>query len=142
MLILTSLIGGENLALASLPGFKPLSFGNSSLDAAKTISAGEIKGTLPRSQFLLSVHCVKRAQISHRVFTRDKANFHEPHQWPLTGASVPSAGLAGHGDLWDRVVLDGLFVELPYTVDSRGKQDVSFSLSSWIFQLGKFSGVC
>lgn len=138
MLILTSLIGGENLAPASLPGFKPLSFGNSSLDAAKTILAGEIKGTLPRSQFLLSVHCVKRAQISHRVFTRDKANFHEPHQRPLTGASVPSKGW---GDRGQGTFGTGSCLELPYTVDSRGKQDVSFLLSSWIFQPGKFSGV-
>lgn len=84
MLILISLIRGQSLVLKRArleiaPWMQQTAFR----------PADEIKGTFPCSQFLLSVHCVKRAEISRRVFTRDKANFHKPHQWLLTALGVP-----------------------------------------------------
>lgn len=55
---------------------------------------------------------MKRAEISHRVFTHDKANFHKAHQRLLMalGASVPSATQRMQGGLRDRVLCEKGFL--------------------------------
>lgn len=113
MLILIALIRGQSLASASLSGFKMHSLETAPwMQQTAFWPADEIKGTFPCSQFLLSVHCVKRAEISHCVFTRDKANFHKPHQWLLTALGVllqpTRVGWAWgvQEDLLDRVTRD------------------------------------
>lgn len=73
--VLVSLIRNEPDAPPSIPAVE-----NISLDAATSQPAGSCTAKFPPSQFPSSARCVKRAEISHRVFTRDKSNFHKLHQ--------------------------------------------------------------
>jgi len=114
MLILISLIRGPSLAPDSLVLKCACLEIAPWMQQTRFRPADEIKGTFPCSQFLLSVRCVKRAEISHCVFTHDKANFHKPHQWPLMVLGVSFTpmprrahqcwlGILAQGDLPDRV---------------------------------------